>query len=180
MNKLLRINNTGNIEIDNDFLAYKEFKSLPAKQLQDIAKFLYLVYNPSSDLYDMKEEDKVLEGMNQCNLKVISEDVKIAVDKYKDLIRKSSPTLSAIDSALSSIYTMTKMTNKIDSLLQDRLEECTIEELPAIQASIKANIDSINKMPECIKTLKELKEKYKAEISEEGSLIGNQQTGFIH
>lgn len=182
MSKLISINKEGDIEFNNEFMLYKEFKIITGKkELQRLGKYLYLAYNPASELDKYNEAEKEKEALYQSDL--TSSDIKkykIQIEKYIKLI--STPSLVAINTSKDALFTMTEMSKKVTETIRDRMnkEELSLQELSELQSMMKSSLDLTNKLPDTIAKLKDLQEKYKAEIAEEGDLIGGQQRGFIN
>ncbi len=177
MNNLLKLTADGNILIDNEFFLYEEFNKLPKNKIQSIAKYIYLTCNPSSNIYKWEESQKIEEALNQTKL-VLDDTINKAVEKYKTLL--TTPALVAINTANKSLHTMTKSIAKIDEMLQGMMEgEVTFDSIKIIQDNVKTNIDIINKLPNLVKTLQELEEKYKSELDDDKKAVGSQRKGFI-
>ncbi len=177
MNRLIKPTSDGNINIDDEFFLYKEFDILPKNKIHTLAKVLFLMCDPSSHIIKWTHEEKINEINNQYKIEW-TEELKTAIDKYNTLL--STPVLVAINTANNSLHTMTKSIKKIDSMLQELLDtDLGLDDIKSVQDNLKANIDIINKLPNLVKTLQELEEKYKAGISTDKKAIGNQEVGFL-
>lgn len=179
MSKLLRLSPDGKLIIDAEFYVYKEFKPITQKEVDKVGLYLYLMYNPLSELFKWNTNEKKEEAIRQTGIK-ITKDIEKAEEKYQELL--NTPALDSIKSSLATLHTVNGIQRKINTLLQDRMEQdnLTFEEIKSIQEMVKLVVDNTNKLPVTIKTLKELEESYRAESQQDSSLIGQQEIGFVN
>lgn len=202
--ELLKIDEDGNLEIENELWLFPEFQairqssylaekgnldgrrvlpssrtSLIPKHLR-ILKYLYLMYHPrmKQNFEYLSERDR--KELHQNTTKFIPEkdDKVFEVAEKKFIELNQSLELLALDSCRTVVHTVIETNNKINELLQNFIIEGTADEVDNALKKSTIVMDNVNKLDKLLNTLNTLKDRYKKQFASEDAIRGEQEEGL--
>jgi len=202
---LVKINENGNVVIDNELWLFNEFnalktskyltekgnldgrKSLPANRTSLIPKhlralkYMYLLHHPKmKQTYEyLSDNDREELASLDSNFIVDAKD-KIYQEAEKRFINMcSSLELLALDSCRTVVHTIIKANTTVNSKLQKfYLDDNDEQELDSVLKKSSIVMDNVNKLDKLLNTLNTLKDRYRKQFASEDAIRGDQEEGL--